>query len=323
MILIQSQSKGELSTDIVMQWIEKFKGKVFRFNGVDMIDLDISVEINNESSNYQLLEFKEKINVVWYRRYKSNDYTERSEFNNQNYLTFEVHIAKEFKEFYQIFINSFSSATFVTLLSNEKISKMKMLILALKYGLLVPKSMATNNKKDVLSFLDKYKTCIVKPLGDVCFFKSNNLTFKMLTKLITKDDLKNIPNNFTPSFIQEYIKKEYEIRCFYWFGEIYSMAIFSQNNEKTKIDFRNYDNSKPNRTVPYKLPKLIEEKITSLMNSLCLNTGSIDLIKTINNLYYFLEINPNGQFSMVSTPCNYYLEKIIAKRLMMIDKNNN
>lgn len=29
------------------------------------------------------------------------------------------------------------------------------------------------------------------------------------------------------------------------------MAIFSQQNEKTKIDFRNYDYSRPNRVVPY------------------------------------------------------------------------
>jgi len=46
-----------------------------------------------------------------------------------------------------------------------------------------------------------------------------------------------------------------------------------------------------------------------------LNSGSIDILVTPNNEYVFLEVNPVGQFGMVSQPCNYYLEKRIAERL--------
>lgn len=52
------------------------------------------------------------------------------------------------------------------------------------------------------------------------------------------------------------------------------------------------------------------------MNSLNLNTGSIDLIVDTQDNYYFLEINPVGQFGMVSQPCNYYLEKKVAEYLV-------
>ena len=47
-----------------------------------------------------------------------------------------------------------------------------------------------------------------------------------------------------------------------------------------------------------------------------LNTGSIDMIVTKENEYIFLEVNPVGQFGMVSQPCNYYLEKKITEYLM-------
>ena len=94
------------------------------------------------------------------------------------------------------------------------------------------------------------------------------------------------------------------------------MAIFSQNDKQTKVDFRNYNDNKPNRYVPYVLPKNIELKITQLMQKLDLNTGSVDLIKNHDGNYVFLEINPVGQFGMVSEPCNYYLEKIIAEYLI-------
>lgn len=39
------------------------------------------------------------------------------------------------------------------------------------------------------------------------------------------------------------------------------------------------------------------------------------------NNFYFLEINPVGQFGMVSGPCNYKIEKLIAKYI--IENNAN
>ena len=52
------------------------------------------------------------------------------------------------------------------------------------------------------------------------------------------------------------------------------------------------------------------------MEKVELETGSIDMILTKDGKYVFLEINPVGQFGMVSYPCNYFLEKAIAKTLI-------
>ena len=48
------------------------------------------------------------------------------------------------------------------------------------------------------------------------------------------------------------------------------------------------------------------------MKLLNLNSGSLDLIRAADGKYVFLEINPVGQFGMVSYPCNYNIEKEIA-----------
>src|SRR5690606_41647080 len=64
-----------------------------------------------------------------------------------------------------------------------------------------------------------------------------------------------------------------------------------------------------NRTVAFNLPSDIENKLTKLMNVLSLNFGSIDMIVSKNREYYFLEVNPVGQFGMVSFPCNYNIER--------------
>lgn len=98
------------------------------------------------------------------------------------------------------------------------------------------------------------------------------------------------------------------------------MAIMSQEDKKTSVDFRNYNMIKPNRRLPYKLPIEIEEKLCQLLNHFKLNFASIDLMVRGNN-FYFLEINPVGQFGMVSGPCNYKIEKLIAKYI--IENNAN
>ena len=40
------------------------------------------------------------------------------------------------------------------------------------------------------------------------------------------------------------------------------------------------------------------------------------MILNKNNEYVFLEINPVGQYGMVSEPCNYFLDKKIAHYLI-------
>jgi glutathione synthase/RimK-type ligase-like ATP-grasp enzyme len=93
------------------------------------------------------------------------------------------------------------------------------------------------------------------------------------------------------------------------------MAIFSQNDEKTIVDWRNYNHDRPNRKIPFKLPLEVENNIRKFIKASGLNTGAIDMVVTKGRKYVFLECNPNGQISMVSEHCNYFIEKYIADYL--------
>jgi len=44
------------------------------------------------------------------------------------------------------------------------------------------------------------------------------------------------------------------------------MAIFSQESEKTAIDFRDYDFRHPNQTVLYQLASDIQQKLSALIS---------------------------------------------------------
>ena len=93
------------------------------------------------------------------------------------------------------------------------------------------------------------------------------------------------------------------------------MGIFSQKNSQTMVDFRKYDREYPNRRVPFKLPKEVYSMVLEFMKDIEINTGSFDFIYSNRGEYVFLEVNPVGQFGMVSMPCNYYIEKRIAETL--------
>lgn len=150
---------------------------------------------------------------------------------------------------------------------------------------------------------------------------NNNHTLALGTILLDTNFIQNSPKTFFPTLFQSYIEKDYELRIFFVFQKCFPMAIFSQSNEQTKIDFRNYDRNLPNRTVPYVLPNVIKSQILRLITKLGLTSGSIDMIVTPKKEYVFLEVNPIGQFAQVSKPCNYYLEREIARLLISYKEN--
>lgn len=145
----------------------------------------------------------------------------------------------------------------------------------------------------------------------------NDTSLNYFGVIYTTEIKKNKEHKFNSlSYFEGKIDKAYELRVFYFNQTFYPMAIFSQNDKKTKIDFRNYNRINPNRTVPFELPIDIKDKLSILMNILNLNSGSVDLIVSKDREYYFLEVNPVGQFGMVSHPCNFNIEEIIAKYLL-------
>lgn len=129
----------------------------------------------------------------------------------------------------------------------------------------------------------------------------------MFTSILDKELIDKQEDLLFPIMIQERIEKKYDIRTFFLNGSMYSMAIFSQLDSSTRTDWRISQQRNSIRNVPYLLPEKIQDAVRSLMNELELKTGSIDFILSKTDEYVFLEVNPVGQFGMVSELCNYSL----------------
>lgn len=317
--------KDDISTNHVIDWLLFFKAKFYRDNGRDYPSLlgynnSFEISISNSNTNVELRAndiINQRDNLsIWFRRpckhinegiNLSVHYDLPKKVTDKNLKNHDLIFRESFIHFITKKAKCFGSYEITGL------NKIKVLESAVKNSLKIPDSLISNSKKKVLQFLTEHEEIICKPLYEVLIHQNKKKSYVSYTRYIkSKEEIKE---TFSPSLFQEYIDKEFEIRTFLFNNKFFTMAIFSQNNEKTKVDFREYDYKKMNRVIPYKLDKEIEMNLLNLMNDLDLNSGSIDLIKSKNGSTYFLEVNPVGQYDFVSQPCNYYIHKEIAENL--------
>ncbi|MBK7093800.1 MAG: hypothetical protein IPH57_01545 [Saprospiraceae bacterium] len=292
MILILGEKKNNTISKVI-SFITKVKFK--RFNDELTIDfIQIGNDVNNELENNF-----DSYTKIWYiRSYlkltesQINDKITATEYSL--YLEYILHQYKgKIIGSYNVF---FHQNTLIQLAEAENI------------GLTIPKTIISNTLPD---FGDR--KIINKIIGTTKSFSTKDFIYTTTgTQFVKKDEY--IENGHL-NFFQEFIEKKFEIRVFYFLGSFFPMAIFSQRDEKTKVDYRNYNDEKPNRTIPFKLPFDIQNKLTLLIKNLELNTGSIDMIYSKTGKFVFLEINPCGIFDWLSSNCNYYIERHIAKCL--------
>ncbi len=310
MILISSEA-NDFSTNDVIDWLLFYNRPFKRINLEDDYNINfnlkkIIIKVNGSIIDVNL------IKSYWYRRGKIS--IKKRAINNIDLLReYSVEEEETLNQYLNKVIGNKKLNTHDTIFLNKLIVS----DLASEVNMLVPKSYLLDNKQDVEKILIKHPIITKGILQSNSFQnRKNNDLYISYTNRITKKDLNKIPNTFFPSLFQQEIIKKYELRVFFLEKRFWSMAIFSQSNSKTMIDFRRYDNKKPSRTVPYILSDEIKSKLLKLTSLLNINSGSIDLIveKTTNNIF-FLEINPIGQFGMTSYPCNYNIEKHIANFL--------
>jgi ATP-GRASP peptide maturase of grasp-with-spasm system len=316
MVLILSSSYDQ-STSKVIDWLKVTYVRIGREN--NLVNLNcrlISADLTALHITYGSYTISlQDINTFWYRRddfILGVDFDKTITEHTQTLLNLEKEWNK-FKDFLHVYceakksIGSFRKEIFQ--------NKLTSLFIAQQIGLKIPSTLITTQKKNLVAFIRQNGDCITKAISNMFKIKKPKISQTIGTQLITAEILEGLDETISPTLIQEKVEKIFELRIFYMKKQFYSMAIFSQNDEKTQLDYRNYNSEKPNRNIPHTLPTDIQNKLQSLMDKLDLDSGSIDMIVTPEGEYVFLEVNPTGQFGWVSENCNYYLEEIIANYL--------
>jgi hypothetical protein len=196
------------------------------------------------------------------------------------------------------------------------LNKLIYLTHAVEFGLAIPESAIVSDRSGLQRFLDKYGQVITKPLARPIQIISENLLSRLHgTTAITQEDVEGFPLTFFPSFVQRRIDKLYDVRVIYFNGKFWSAAIMSQDKAETRVDCRRYNHGTPPCILPYSLPIAVHEGLTAFMKRIKLDYGTIDLIRGTDNVYYFLEVNPQGQYGFSAPALNLNFSDSIAEYL--------
>lgn len=280
--------RSDYSTDRLMDWSFFLELNFKRINTDNQTSFSI-----DEMSN---------MNYIFFRKYKSPKITQ---INIGNY------IRKEIKQCWIEFLEFSKNAI---ILGNGKLddpSRINPLEIAQDVGLLIPHFLITTSKSDLISFIEKHNRVICKPLMAPPNLIIDKTDFGFRTAEVFYDDVKEINNFFYPTFFQKLIPRDYEVRLFYLKGKCYAMAFIIKGENETSPDIWNI---KRRREVPILVPDEIQQKVKKFMEAMDYDIGSLDFIITGEN-WYFLELNPSGQYDFVSKSCNYFLDREIAKQL--------
>ncbi len=313
---------SDLSTNQVIDWLSHAGHPFARFNGVGFEQAHVTYQLTNAGERWVYDHETIPVNdvyAVWYRR----DAPARPDMPALTGKGIEKkvrkHLAAELSACKKSLLHTFQNCSWLSSPQTVSPNKLHVLRNAIACGLQVPATFVTTAKNELLHFMKKYDRAITKPVYESDYFEYEGSSYWMYTAAATTKEVEDYPEHMFPVLVQENIEKEYELRIFYLDGKCHAMAMFSQLDSKTATDFRRYNFERPNRCVPYALPVPVQEKLHTLMQCLQLNTGSIDMIHATDGRYVFLEVNPVGQFGMVSQPCNYYLEKEVAAWLIQHD----
>jgi len=284
MILVITH-KRDFTADYVINKFNKLGIAYKRLNCEDILKYEYLFEFQQDFK-YSLLNVQD-YKSVWFRR---TMFPDLNDLNRSEKIYILNELDSLFSNLYELINSKWLSAPKFVYRAENKLLQLKT---ASELGWKIPPTIVTNSLSLIREFYYQHsEDIVVKPLANSAIdneFK-NELIF---TSKVTNKEIEQLDDfDMTPCIFQKNIKKEYEIRVTVVGNKLFSASIDSQIDDETKVDWRR----KMLQFKPIELPIQIQNLCFELVRNLGLNFGAIDLIKTPNDDYIFLEINPNGQW---------------------------
>lgn len=322
MILIVT-NKRDYTADFVVLELHKQGVGFVRFNTEDFpsaVDVTIQATSNGIDGNLhfpsQDISFG-NVTSVWYRRPVNSQVP--SDLEDIAAQEFVVQESKATLDGLWHLLPCFWVSHPSKLRSAE--SKLYQLKIATTIGFNIPDTVVTDDPRVARDFyLSHLGSVIYKPLHQARIFRDEKVSLIYSTNL-ERIQLENFESiKYAPVILQSYIEKLLEIRVTVVGQDVFAVELHTQEVADAIHDWRraNVNNIKHRR---HKLPVRIEEKCITLVRTLDLQFGAIDLILKPDGEYIFLEINPNGQWAWIQQLCPDILIRDALVSLLVNGKN--
>ncbi len=210
-------------------------------------------------------------------------------------------------------------------------AKLEQLNLARQAGLHIPRTLVTLDPNELRSFLRSCPNGVaIKRLSDrPSLFRASKYRVMLYTHRITEADLSRFDLEsirIAPCHFQEYVPKKSELRVFVVGKRVFPVEIFSQADRQTEIDWRRYPLKKgPDgweidysrwRCAPVELPARVLRSCRIVVRSMGLRYAAIDMIRSKNGEYVFLEANNPGAWAWIERQTGLPISEAIVDILL-------
>jgi len=272
--------------------INKFNSNCnfYRMNVDKFFDYKISINNNKTILCNNIFEvILSDINSIFYRKI---DFPNLDDVYEKKY---HKNIISEIYTVVTGFVESFQGICLtkpsILRLVDNKVYQLKV---ARDVNFLLPETLISNDYEMISNFT-KGKNRIIKPISSGKI-EDKNIKEVVQTNLVNSNYKRQI-GDFCPSYYQDFIDKDFDLRVTIVNNDIFPVKIISNN----KVDWR-----KSYKDIKYELfdlPIDIREKCFLFLKRVNMKFGVFDFVVK-DNEYYFLEINANGQWAWLEKELN-------------------
>lgn len=200
-------------------------------------------------------------------------------------------------------------------------NKIRQLALATRLGFRVPATLVSNSHQAVKDFCAG-RSVIGKPLRQALLQLDGAESVVFTTRIHVDDSTDQRSVAATPIIVQEEVPKRFDIRVTVVGDRVFAATIDSQSFAETQVDWRRSSRTDLEHQT-HSLPDSVEAMCVGLTRALELRFGAIDLVLDTSGEYWFLEINPNGQWGWIEIRTGQPIAAAIVDELVRIAKSGD
>lgn len=302
----------DFTTDYICIELKRRNVKYLRLNRDKFMEYSIVFDINKMqikitiNSNKYIIN-NEDLKTIYYRApiYLHDTYKPNLEFDKQLYRSQWTAFLRNLTIFENVKWMNNPIDTF------RAENKMLQLKYAQNIGFNCPYTILLNSIENIK--LNGNNNYIMKSLDTVLLREDNKEAFVYST-VMTGDELMKSEFRLAPVVIQDYLYPKVDLRV-----TVVGNKIFAAKIEKNGLGIAgDWRKEKDNvKFTEVELPEEIKRKCIQIVNDLGLSFGGIDLV-FCNDNYYFIEVNPTGEWAWLVNKANLKIDRGICDYLQDI-----
>ena len=283
----------DLTADYLITILREQGRSYFRLNADQIQDIGIELEVRSDGVRGDIFTGRRSLSLsdvcaIWYRRAQAPILDDRIDPSMKSFTEGELrHLIEG--------LVLGSGARWVNGLSETQRAERKLyqLSVATEVGFEVPRTLVTKNAEAVRAFASTCRAGIVcKPIFHG-LWRTRDADYAIYTRDVDPEVLpQQAQLDLCPALLQERVLKHSDARVTVVGSDIFAAETLYVDGDVT--DWRRKGTNAVFRRC--NVPADISERCRDLMSVLALSFGAFDFIRTMDDRWVFLEINPTGEW---------------------------